>query len=86
MAIPLLFNMFNVRKYGEIEFWMTTIKVNAFYLIILFGILLPMDIAPGERLLGTDADHNLIPCNNPATDNCVSNPGFTCNIILRNRD
>ena len=78
MLLPVAFNMFNVRRYGEIEFWLTTVKITAFVSIIVIGLLLPMGVSTATPLLGTDDDYNLIPCTNPATDNCVSPPGFIC--------
>jgi amino acid transporter len=81
-AIPIAFNMFNVRRYGEIEFWLATIKVTAFVGIIISGILLPLGASSVTRLLGTDTNHVLIPCDDPASDNCVSPPGFICMAFL----
>jgi hypothetical protein len=77
-AIPIVFNMFNVRRYGEIEFWLATIKVTAFVGIIISGLLLPLGASSATRLLGTDQNHVLVPCDDPVTDNCVSPPGFIC--------
>src|SRR5271156_2165534 len=69
-TLVIAFNMFNVRRYGEIEFWMTTIKVETLVLIFLMGILLPMDASSATRLTGTDSQYRLIPCSDPVTDNC----------------
>jgi amino acid permease len=78
-AIPIAFNFFNVRRYGEIEFWFATTKVTAITGIIILGILLPLNASTATRLLGYDqATHQLIPCNDPATDDCVPQPGFDC--------
>src|SRR5579859_6887906 len=35
LIIPLLFNNFNVRRYGEIEFWLTVFKVATIVGIII---------------------------------------------------
>jgi yeast amino acid transporter len=79
----VIFNFFNVRRYGEIEFWMTAIKVTVIVGIIVLGVVLPMNGSTVTRLLGTDPHHNLIVCNDPATDNCVEPPGFNCKISLK---
>jgi amino acid permease len=39
---PILFNMVNVRRYGEIEFWQRTIKATAVVGVVGPGILFPM--------------------------------------------
>lgn len=83
MAIPIAFNMFNVRRYGEIEFWLTTFKVTAFVVIFILGMLLAMDASTATRLSGTDSNYNLIPCNDPAIDNCVGPPGFSCMLLAK---
>ena len=78
MAIPFTFNMLNVRKYGEIEFWLTTVKVATVVGIIILGILLPMGASTATLLLGTDDQHHPIPCSDPTLDRCVPQPGFNC--------
>jgi len=78
MIFPIVFNLFNVRRYGEIEFWFTVLKIAAVIGITILGILLPMNVSTYPRLLGTNAQHQMIPCNSPATDNCVNPPGFDC--------
>jgi yeast amino acid transporter len=75
---PIIFNMFNVRRYGEIEFWLTTLKVVTIIGLIFMGLLLAMGASNYTLLLGTDGEHNLIPCDNPSIDNCVQPPGFNC--------
>jgi amino acid permease len=83
LVIPVLFNMFNVRRYGEIEFWLTVIKLITIVGLIVLGILLPMNASPTTRLLGTDLDTlELVEC--PSSDvvsgnvTCVGTPGFGC--------
>jgi amino acid permease len=83
MATPLGFNMFNVRRYGEIEFWLTAFKVTSLLWISIIGILLPLDASTATRLSGTDGSNALIPCTNPALDNCLSHPGFNCSITVK---
>ena len=83
VLVPIFFNLFNVRRYGEWEFWITAFKTITCVGLIVLGILLQMDSSPGPLLLGTDNNHHtVIPCQNVQTDNCVSHPGFNCIIIF----
>jgi amino acid permease len=50
---PLLFNNFNVRRYGEFEYWLTVIKIVTVVGLIVLGIFLPLNASPSERLLRT---------------------------------
>ena len=71
--IPVLVNILNVRRYGEIEFWLTAVKIQAILVIIIVGFV----IAAGGRpqLLGTDlTQYNVVPCSPNVT--CVPPPGF----------
>lgn len=70
--------MFNVRRYGEIEFWLTAFKVLTCVLLIAYGVLMAMGASTVTRLAGTDANNQLIPCNDPSLDNCVGPLGFNC--------
>ena len=94
---PLLFNNFNVRRYGEIEYWLTVIKIVTVVGLIVLGILLPMNASSENRLLGTVftkdtvPDWQLIPCAANSTLNivegemngtCVGTPGFGCTWLL----
>jgi amino acid permease len=80
-ALPIMFNFFNVRKYGEIEFWFTTTKAWTIYGIIILGLLLPMGASTAGPVLGYDQQsHQIIPCQNVTTDDCVSAPGFICTL------
>lgn len=79
-----LFNNFRVRRYGEIEYWLTVIKVCTVVGIILAGIILPMNASPNQRLLGTDLAGNPVPCNQTASNyTCIAAPGFNCTILPR---
>jgi amino acid permease len=70
-----------VRRYGEIEYWVTALKVVAIMGIIFAGVILPMNASPNQRLLGTDDDLNPVPCNQTASNyTCVAAPGFNCTI------
>lgn len=82
MIPPIIFNLFNVRRYGEIEFWLTLQKIFTFLLLINYGLLAAMGASSKEPLSGTDATYNVIPCHNPATDNCVGPLGFNCITLL----
>lgn len=86
LIIPVLFNNFNVRRYGEIEFWLTVVKVATIVGLIFLGILLPMGASP-TRLLGTDpVTLNLVECPSDPSSNivCVGTPGFGCTSLNLN--
>jgi amino acid permease len=78
----ILFNNFRVRRYGEVEYWLTVVKVCTVVGIILAGIILPMNASPNQRLLGTDLAGNPVPCSQTASNyTCVAAPGFNCIIL-----
>lgn len=79
-VVPLFFNCINVRKYGELEFWLTIIKVTTVLGLIILGIV----IAAGgvaSPLLGTDATFHPVPCPENAIGQCLSSPGFGCILL-----
>ena len=83
IAIPIIINFFNLRRYGNWEFGITVIKIVTIVGIIVLGILLPMDAVASERLLGTAGDERygnltavVCPPNN--TTGCLGHPGFGC--------
>jgi yeast amino acid transporter len=76
--LPIAFNLFNVRRYGEIEFWLTSTKVAMCVGLIILGFALGMGASPNPPLLGTSPQGAIIPCVNETTDNCLSQPGFDC--------
>ena len=78
MIPPIIFNLFNVRRYGEIEFWHTLQKIFTFVLLIIYGLLAAMGASSKPLLSGTSANYNVIPCDNPSKDNCVGPLGFNC--------
>jgi amino acid permease len=82
LIFPIAFNFFNVRRYGEIEYWLTSLKTATCVGLIILGILLPLDVYAGPRKLGTLGNTHLIECINPITDRCVPNPGFNCTLIF----
>jgi amino acid permease len=78
LPVPLLINCLSVRRYGEIEFWITIVKIAAICGIILLGVLLPMDASSNMPLLGT-VNGLVAPCpSNPDLGECVGRQGFGC--------
>lgn len=87
----ILFNLLNVRRFGHIEYWLTTVKVITIVGLIFLGILLPMGASVETRRLGTDgqpAFHNptaienltdltAVPCASSKLP-CLDPPGFPC--------
>jgi amino acid permease len=82
MIPPIIFNLFNVRRYGEIEFWLTLQKILTFVLLIIYGLLAAMGASSKQPLSGTDPNYNAILCDNPITDQCVGPLGFNCISLL----
>jgi len=83
LLVPITFNLFNVRRYGEFEFWLTSVKVVTCVGLFILGVLLPMDASPQQPLLGTSNQNNtydVVPCSN-STLPCVAQPGFLCMAI-----
>jgi len=79
LTIPILFNFFNVRRYGEIEFWLTSIKIITIVGLIFLGILLPMGASSRPPLLGTSAQYTAVECSkNEIGEKCLLSPGFNC--------
>jgi amino acid permease len=78
--IPVvLFNFLNVRRYGEIEYWLTVIKLATIVGLIVLGIILPMGASAGTRQLATGPNNTVIPCPpNPTQGQCLDIPGFSC--------
>src|SRR5437773_1085234 len=62
LIIPLVFNNWNVRRYGEIEYWLTVTKIATIVGIIILGVVLPMGASSETRLLGTSPNYEVIPC------------------------
>lgn len=85
-VIIFVFNNFNVRRYGEIEYWFTVVKVITVMGIIVAGVILPMNASPNQRLLGTDIQGQPVLCSQTSSNyTCVGVPGFDC-INLSSRD
>ena len=78
---PILINVLNVRKYGEVEFWMTTIKLTTLLGLIILGVV----IAAGgvsSPLLGTNANYHPVPCNQTDINHqCLPKAGFICSSL-----
>jgi amino acid permease len=75
---PILFNVLNVRRYGEIEYGLTAIKVVTILGLIITGLLIAME-ATGTALLGTDDNLRPVLCINNTINECLTDPGFGCN-------
>jgi len=75
---PLLFNLLDVRRYGEIEFIFTTIKIYAIFGIIALGFIIIAGGTLTTPLLGTNNAAQPVPCGNNQTDPCLPLPGFKC--------
>lgn len=85
LIIPVLFNLFNVRRYGEVEFWLTSIKVTLIVGLIFLGIILPMGASPGSQLLGTSADYRPVDCSENVIGDCLPSHGFNCSTQFLNK-
>src|SRR5690348_1950257 len=75
-AVPIVFSFFNVRKYGEFEYWISMVKVVALLVIILLGILLRPLGATGKSPLLVTNDFKPVLCE--SIKNCLLCPGFNC--------
>lgn len=75
LILPIAFNFFNVRRYGEIEFWLTAIKVTTIVGLIFLGILLGMGASVNPQL-GTNTQGSPVPCAQDMLGGCVPPPGF----------
>ena len=80
-VVLVLFNLLNIRRYGEIEFWLTVIKLATIVGLIFLGILLPMGASIETRQLGTSPNNStVIPCPiiNTTEIQCLDTPSFVC--------
>jgi amino acid permease len=78
LPVPLLINYLPARRYGEIEYWITILKITAICGIILLGVLFPMDASGNTPLLAT-VNNLTFPCpSNPEIGECVGRQGFGC--------
>ena len=58
-VLLVLFNVLNVRKFGEIEYWMTIIKLATIVGIIILGLLLPTGVSTDTRQLAEVKQHKI---------------------------
>lgn len=77
IIFPFAFNFFNVRKYGEIEFVLTTIKVVTIAGVVILGFVIVAGGLTTSPLLATNSASQPVPCSQNST-NCLSAPGFKC--------
>jgi amino acid permease len=59
--LPILFNNFYVRRYGEFEFWASLVKVTTIVGLIILGLVVPMGVHV-ERALCTNGANQAIVC------------------------
>jgi amino acid permease len=82
--LPFAFNFLNVRRYGEIEYWLTMIKIVTLVTLFILGVVfLPLGINEGGPLLATNGTDNamtpvLCPTSNINNGTCLLRPGFNC--------
>jgi|SRR5579862_8495881 len=81
--VVVIVNLLNVRKYGEVEFWLTSVKVWGILVIIVLGVLLPLGASVGTRKLGIGDDNAVVPCL--AAAHCLDAPGLNCLSSQANR-
>jgi len=77
-VFSIAFNLLNVRRYGEIEYWATTIKVLTIVGLVLTGLLISMGAVAGPLYLGTNAQYQPVLCseNDPSMGPCLPGVGF----------
>lgn len=79
-AVPILVNILTIRKYGEVEFWLTAIKVEVIIIIIIVGFVIAVGGSPSS-MLGTDpTTFKIVACNETLArlGNCTTAPGIHC--------
>jgi amino acid permease len=74
----VIFNNFNVRTFGRIEYWLTLVKIVMIVAVIFMGVLLAMGAAVRSRLLATDNFTPVACPANPSPGQCLGEPGFEC--------
>jgi amino acid transporter len=78
---PLIFNYFNARRYGDIEYTITAIKIVAILWIIVLGFIIVAGGTGIVPLLATNDNTQPIFCGENQTD-CLPAPGFKCKCPL----
>jgi yeast amino acid transporter len=84
-VVPILVNILTIRKYGEVEFWLTAIKVEVIIVIIIVGFVIAVGGSPSPRL-GTDpTTFEVVACNETLArlGNCTTAPGIHCLYLLK---
>src|SRR5205085_12185149 len=82
--LPFAFNFLNVRRYGEVEYWLTMIKIVTLVTLFILGVVfLPLGINEGVPLLATNGTGNamtpvLCPTSTVNNGSCLLRPGFNC--------
>jgi amino acid permease len=78
IILPLAFNLLNVRRFGDVEFTFTAVKVVTILGLIILGFVIAAGGVSKAPLLGTDiATGRPISCGANQTG-CLSAPGFHC--------
>lgn len=92
ILIPAFLNFLRVRRFGELEFGLTAIKLATIVGLIVLGVILPWGVSAGNRKLGytpyNSTDSNFVPSNEllscpdplnpPPGIQCLPSPGFAC--------
>jgi amino acid permease len=76
ILIPALFNFLKVRRFGELEFGLTAIKLITIVGLIVLGVVLPWGASAGNRKLG------YMPYNSSNGDFVPSNELLSCPDLL----
>ena len=74
---PLIFNYFNVRRYGNIEFTITSVKLLSLIAIVFIGFVTVAGGTDSVALLATDNNQPVF-CGGGNQQNCLPSPGFIC--------
>lgn len=79
VIVPLVVNTLTVRKYGELEFVLTVIKLYAILALVVIAVVIATGGSPSPRL-GTDGNLRVVDCvnNNATVAACVPAPGIQC--------
>src|SRR5579859_1063675 len=79
--LPFAFNFLNVRRYGEVEYWLTMIKIITLVTLFFLGVVfLPLGINPDGPWLGINGINGTepVPCSKINNGTCLEDPGFNC--------
>ena len=72
---PIVFNFWYVRNLGEIEYWITAVKIIAILVLIVTGILIAIGLST-DPLRGTSSQYQPVPCSSSEIGSCVPLPGL----------